>query len=268
MTQAQEQSYRSFFRIYLSEELSRRRAQNPRYSMRAFASSLGLNAGNFSRILNGKLGISMPSAEKVVESLKIPEREADYFLASVAEELKVKHRARSKRLTPYDVRPPAETLSNDAFEVIGDLCHTAILELTYVDGFDPSPKWIGKALGITTIEAEHAVARLLRLGLLKREAGTLVKVQKVLKTNGKETTSHLRRHFREVLKRSTESLTNDPITRRCFSGTTLPIDPAKIETARSMIEEFQRQLADFLIAGERKEVYQLAISLFPLQSHR
>ena len=51
-----------------------------------------------------------------------------------------------------------------------------------------------------------------------------------------------------------------------MTSVTMSIDPEKLEQARNLIQEFQERLDNFLESGEKKEVYQLTISLFPLQT--
>ena len=58
------------------------------------------------------------------------------------------------------------TIGVDAFKVISDWYHYAILELTYLDHFQPDLKWISNALGITVHEARDAKERLMRLDFL------------------------------------------------------------------------------------------------------
>ena len=58
---------------------------------------------------------------------------------------------------------------------------------------------------------------------------------------------------------------NDPIEIRNHSSMTMAIDPAKIDEAKKMIEEFTHRLTEFLESGKRLQVYELNIGLFPLQ---
>ncbi len=72
-----------FYREYLRRELQRRAENNPRYSLRAFASALEINAGTLSRILSGKQVISRNLAKKLAEMLELGSQEHEQFLYSV-----------------------------------------------------------------------------------------------------------------------------------------------------------------------------------------
>lgn len=72
-----------FYRQYLKEELKRRTERNPRYSLRAFATALEINAGTLSRILSGKQIISRNLAKKLAGMLELGTQEHEQFLYSV-----------------------------------------------------------------------------------------------------------------------------------------------------------------------------------------
>ena len=77
-----------FYTEYLSNELNRRKQNNSRYSLRAFARQLGLDASALSRILAGKQNLSVQGCLKIVEKLEISDQELNLFLNSVADEKK------------------------------------------------------------------------------------------------------------------------------------------------------------------------------------
>lgn len=70
----------------LREELERRKTVNKRYSLRAFARALGMDASALSRILSGKQDLSLSICLKIVEKLKFAEDQRLRFMASVTEE--------------------------------------------------------------------------------------------------------------------------------------------------------------------------------------
>jgi transcriptional regulator with XRE-family HTH domain len=57
-------------RAALEAELSRRRARNPRYSLRAFAGSLGLDHSTLSQILRGERRLTLRMAERLEKRLQ------------------------------------------------------------------------------------------------------------------------------------------------------------------------------------------------------
>lgn len=81
----------------VAEELQRRHARNPRYSLRAFSRSLGIHCSTLSRILSEKQDLSLQACAAIFRHLD-PEREGRVFLDSVAEEHKRKMIARVQEL--------------------------------------------------------------------------------------------------------------------------------------------------------------------------
>ena len=67
------------------------------------------------------------------------------------------------------------------------------------------------------------------------------------------------------LELAKESLYKDDVTERSITGITIPIDPAKLDEAKKIIQQFERSLCEFLQTdGELKEVYRFSTQLFPL----
>ncbi len=284
------------YKYLLERELVRRCDANPRYSLRAMARALRLAPGALSQILSGKRVPSYKVAQKILTSLELTPAEQREFVESLAAvqrsrglerlnpEFRVKTKAndtgkgedveqhktalkKAAKLREFDknMRSPKD-LSLELFRVIGDWYHYAILSLTYVKGFDPNPNWIAARLAITPLEAKLAVDRLIELGLLKYKNGKLICWEDYFTTADKHiTNSALKRHHKQILNKSLYSMENDPIEIRNHSSMTMAIDPAKIDEAKKMIEEFTHRLTEFLESGKRLQVYELNIGLFPLQ---
>lgn len=121
-------------------------------------------------------------------------------------------------------------------------------------------------LGITAAEAALGISRLIEAGLLARRSdGRLVATEAQITTADKEmTTAAHRKRQDQVLEKARQSLKKDPIEIRNHSAMTMAIDPALIPEARQRVEAFTQKLCTFLESGAKKEVYELAIQLFPL----
>jgi uncharacterized protein (TIGR02147 family) len=257
----------SFYKSILEEELAKRTEKNPRYSLRAMAKAIGLEPGALSQFLSGKRIPSYKMAQRIIAAIGLsPEQESD-FLNSLAHT----HESRGlERLSPafkkLKPKQPPKDLSIDLFRVIGDWYHYAILMLTYVEGFKPSPKWIASELSISEMEVKLAIKRLLDVGLVKEEDGTLKSWEGHFTTADKAvTTSALRRHQKQVLEKSMYSLENDSINERSHTSMTMAIDPRKMNEAKALIEEFTNKLSQLVESGKRQQVYEFHVGFFPLQ---
>jgi uncharacterized protein (TIGR02147 family) len=259
----------------LRRTLATRLERNPRYSIRAFARSMRFSDGALSQILSGKRVPAYRSARRILDALQLPPSDEKRFLLSLA---KIQRARSLKRLhaggetrrleSSFQVASDNHELEEDRFRVMADWYHAAILEITQVEGFTASPSWIAARLGVTATEATLAIERLMRLGLLQLDpaTGRLAKTYAELKTADRKATSPaLRKHQKQLLEKALDSLERDPIEERSMTGTTVAIDAALIPEAKLLIDRFHHELCELLERGERNRVYQLQVSLFPLQ---
>lgn len=86
-------------RTRLTDEFARRRARNPRYSLRAFAQAMALHHSAMSRILRGERGLSRDMVDRLTTRLGLSPAEARDARA-VEEARKVLHLASSPAFRP------------------------------------------------------------------------------------------------------------------------------------------------------------------------
>lgn len=263
-----------YYQERLREELTKRVAKNPRYSLRSFAAHLGMGPSALSLILSGKRSISTKLVERIFSVLEFSQSEQKRFLESVIEDKKVRGLVRvsphlKTKLKQTRVKAGADIsheVGLDEFRIISEWYHYAILELTSTPSFRPEVKWIAHALGLSEIEAKLAVERLLKLELLEEKDGTLVKTNQKIDTKDKTKTSAFhRKRQKQILEKSIQSLESDPIETRNHSGITFCINPDRLGEAKAKVEKFMWEMAEYLMEGNRERVYELNVSLFPLQ---
>ncbi len=245
----------------LEDELAERTRASSRYSLRAFARSLGVDAGALSRIFSQKQNLSLKLAHKVALELALAPQERSLFLNSVAEEKKMLSLTKVQEEGPrrsHEIEP-------ELFKAVSELHHYALLELLSVEKFKPDPQWIARRLGISSLEARFTLERLVRLGFITKEKGRLKKTNAVFTVKDKCTsTPALRRQQKEILARARDALDNIPIEKRICNSMTMAIAPEKLPLARKLITDFTEALCEVLEDGKRKRVYQFNASLFPL----
>ncbi len=263
-----------YYRKVIREAFEQRLERNPRYSLRAFAASLEVDSSVCSQILSGKRVPAAILAKRLMEKLGLDIREQDAFLKSIG---KTKLRQGLKRVSPklrsLAAAPETATLytrrdlSLDAFRAVGNWYYYAILELTKLADFDESPKWIARSLGISETEAAIAIDRLLELEMLERVDGNLRKTSGSFYTADPHlTTAAHRQRQKEILQKSITALETVPITARNHSAMTVAIDPALIPEAKKRISAFLQDLSQFLESTGAKEVYEIHLGLFSLES--
>jgi transcriptional regulator with XRE-family HTH domain len=124
------------FRVFLRSELARRCANNPRYSLRAFARHLEVDHATLSQWMRGRRAMSAASIQRLAARLRVPARHVGVF---------VEHRG-------------------------SEGADFAVLALVRSGAFRPDARWIARELGITVDATNVALHRLLRLELLRMTA--------------------------------------------------------------------------------------------------
>ncbi len=253
------------FRIWLQSEFSGRCKKNGRYSLRAFGKFLAVDPSSLSQIMAGKRPVSGRAVDALATKLgakPVDRRNFGLDRSEGAERIA----AIDAPLTDY------YQLGVDTFAAVSDWQHYAILELTFVDGFNSDPKWIAKKLSITVDEAKSSIERLLRLGLLlkrreKKNASLLIKAIRFHTNAGKvltDTSAAHRELQRQLIAKSLLAIDQTPAEDKDITSITMAIDVANLDRARKLIQKFRRDLCDLLEDGNQTRIYNLAIQLVPI----
>jgi uncharacterized protein (TIGR02147 family) len=258
------------YRPYLKDLLENRISANPKYSLRAFARDLKVSPQVLSPLLRGKKGISTDVAAQIAERLELNPKESNYFMDLVT--LVHARSQQAKRLAEYRIRAGQDSgstryfsLDVEAFKVISDWHHYAILELAGTKRFKNDSKWIAHRLQISSHEVNQAIERLKALELLEDDGkGSLRKTKNSLSASFGIPSGAIRKFTRQMLAKAIESLEQQTMQERDITTITMAIDPKRLPKASKMITEFRRALCEFLEKGERTEVYTFIPALFRL----
>ncbi len=267
-------SYQTF-RDFLQEELIRRCRKNPSYSLRAFATSAGVNHALLSMVLNGKRKVTVNFILKTGTALGLSEVKLQKFIR-----IAQKQNARATEPSFEEQRRQQELsrLTLDQYQLISEWYHDAILELARIPDFDLSAPAIAQALGISTLEAKSAKERLERMGLVEIDPldGTWKETSNNTTIAHLDLTSPALRAFQKrVLQLSMDSLEKVPKEHRDHTCITMAVRSSDLEEAKKRIKKFRRELLAFLqreeaddteelALGTYDDVYNVHISFFPL----
>lgn len=246
---------------WLAEEFSVRMKRNPRFSMRAFALLLKMDSSTISQIMNGKRKISHKLISRITDILGATPEQKKLLINFTKKNSKKNN---SKILDPEPLSDFFH-ISQDMMAVISEWHHYALLELTFIQDFQSKAAWIGRKLGLSAAQAQLAINRLLRLGLLQEKNGVLVKSKKFT-TNFKsgETSDLLRQFQKQVIKKALDAIDDAHPDEKDITAMTMAIDETKLPDARELIKKFRRNLSQYLEKGTPTRVYNLAIQLYPL----
>lgn len=239
------------FREFLQQELARRCAANPHYSLRAFAKSLSVDHSTLSQILRGRRRLTGEMIRTLACELKLPESEIESFVA-------LEDRVGNDDVWERHVRQ----LRDEALEVIAQWHHFAILELVRLDSFRPDCRWIARVLDISTDDVNMALTRLLHLGLLVMvDRYTWLDVSENARAQFDQLPAEVARHWLTRISRFAHSKGSDHV----LSSSTIAVDRRRLAVVTSYLEKVRRDIAE-LTGSEavRDDVYQLDILFYPL----
>ena len=171
-------------------------------------------------------------------------------------------RAREKQDASYVIR----NLDVEKYHLISSWYHLAILDLTTTRNFISNSQWIADRLGITRIEVDSAVERLLVLGFLQKKNGGLKKTVQHMHWVPENSKAAVRSYHKQMLVRAASELekTDDQsFARRSITGNSLAIDSARIDEAKQAIYEFEKDFAKRFTSGSPDEVYHFNLQFFP-----
>lgn len=247
----------SQFRELLREELKTRSQANPSYSLRAFAKQLAISPASLSMVMGGKCPVTLSFVEKIGAKLKIEEEDIHKYQLNLLNE---------KSNINYKMRD-FEMIDHDRVNLIKDWYHYAILNLMRTKGFQQKPSWIAKRLGITLGEAQSAVERLEKVGLLKIVNGKWKDTtsQFTSHTNNKQYSEAAKQNQMQYFDKARAAIDEVEFQNRNHTGALTAIALKDLDRAKEFITKFRKQfITEFDRTTNADEVYHLAIALFPL----
>lgn len=260
----------SDYRHYLKSELASRINVNPSYSLRAFASQLGISPSMLSLVLAGKKTLSRKLRQLIATKLKLNPKETEYFDLLV--ELDSTESPEQKGYLQDRLNSMAGTsktnLEAEVFRAISDWHHYAILMLSEIENFQMTPLNISKRLGIDLFSSETALHRLIQLNLLKKVNGTKEIYRRVkgnLNFDSLEANHALQKYHLQILAKAQESVTTQKYPERYLASEVVAISSDHLEEARSLSEEFLSKIIRLAAKSKGKNrVYNIGVQMFSL----
>lgn len=257
------------YRLFLKEALAERANGREGYSLRSFSGKIGVSNSFLSEVLNSKKSLSVELAFKIAVKLDLTEAETQYlcFLVQLEQEKDPTFREElSKRLTALNPKRKGHDLSVDLFKAISDWYHFAVLELTYVSGFKLDAQSAASKLGISKLEAEIAIERLLRLELLEKTGtGKYRKTHSYVIAQSQIPNGALKIYHKQILEKAIESLQTQAPKERISATDIVPIDSKYLPEIDRLSQEFSSSVMRLSEKSSVKNnVYALSVHFFNL----
>lgn len=237
---------RKQFPQFLKKLLKERQSRNERYSKRAFAKHCGISIGQLNDYLSGRRLCTEKTAKKILANLNLPDKQAEAFQSSESWEASKAHR-----------------LSSERFEIISDPIHFAFLALTTATDFVLKLDWIAEKLKISKDKVDKILHNLKSVGLIEVVDKKVIIHHEHVITTLDVPSEALRASHKKSLSRIISQLDTVPVEKRDVCSVSVCIDPKKLPLVKKRVLKFVEKTARFLEAGEKKEVYEINVQVFP-----
>ena len=238
----------------LNEYYGNLKKQNSgKYSLRSFAKDLGISPGRLSSFYQQSNIPSLKTVDKIARQLKLNADEKKRFLVAIDNDKK-------RRL----VQRADVIIKKEDMHVVTDWVPYAILSLLLIKGFSLSASSVAERLGISVAHAEACINKLISLGLIEMEQGQWKPIKKKISTEIDIPSEHIRKSHEEKMQLSIQRMHEVPVELRDYSSITFPVDLNNLATAKKMLIDFRRSLAEQMQWGTPSEIYLLNLQLFPL----
>lgn len=231
------------YRDFLKAELALRIENNSKYSLRALAKSLEIGSSTLSEVMSGKTNLSLDRARQVGKKLKLKVRQQEYFCELVQFEstkdqtLRQEIAERLRRFHPQKLQ--ITDLNLESFKQIAEWVHSIILELPQIPGFEMSPQNIAQTLRIAKPQAELALDRLLKLGLLSRdEKGKIQRSDARYKVHSDAKNEAMRLYYGQMLKQVAGALSEQSPQERLSGFLNLAVSNDALPEIDQAIDRF------------------------------
>lgn len=235
----------------LAAEFEKRRVKNHRYTLRSFASFLGISPATLISVMKGQRHFHPRTAVKVAGTLKWKEHDVEHMIAEIA-----KVRA----------RPIPHMQSQTEIEDLCDWPTMAILRMATIKNMTASPALLAKRLEIDEKVVKKSMARLVEKGWVRIVDGKIVPVRRSGPFLVSKPNPAMIRYQQNLLSKAARSLEVLPVNERMSLIRMIPVSPPRLEQLGHIIGRFAEHLAERSAPEDNSssELYCLSVQLFPL----
>jgi uncharacterized protein (TIGR02147 family) len=261
----------------LTEKFNQKKVANPSFSIRAWASQMGLNShGGLQQILAGKRTVPKKYIPAIIKSLELTPGEAMYFETLVDLEKSKTPEEKdiyNKRLT--HLRPnkkPVQVLEIENFKYFQNPLHSIIRTMIERKDFVYDPEKIKRTLRLVTTrrEIKEVVERLIALGLVSISGEKLKKNHKHIKNKIDIPSRAVEDYHQKMSQLAAEEIKKQPIEQREFNSFCLNIKKDQMKNAKMKIRNFVDEFISEFEAPNKNsnQTYQLNVQLFSLTKNK
>lgn len=261
-------NYREFLRDWFQEQ----KETVSKFSYRYFAKKAGFVSANFFKlVVDGKRNLTHESLPKMIKGLTLNKQEEEFFTNLVyfnqAKNDAEKNLFFNKILKSKKIKA-LKPIIKDQYLLYSQLHHVLIRELLLSEEFNGNYNWIKEKLllKVSKEEVEESVELLQRIGLIeKSKDGKFKQCNTVISTGNESDSFILLQYHKKLLEVSSRVIDFLPQEERDISSLTLGVAKSKVSKIKNMIQEFRKQVLEFVSDDEHpEEVVMLNMQFFPM----
>ena len=259
--------------LFLRDAWNKKRAFNKNFTLRAWASQLGISShGSFYQMIKGLRPLPKKYIQPISQSLNLDAKEALYFetLIDYSRAKEMKHKSFYKeRLQELSPSSKLSFYEIETFHFLKNPLNGAIIEMTALANFQNDIKWIQERLTIRTSQndIQNSIKLLLDLGLLETNSeGKLTRANAHIYTKQDIKNEALQEYHKNVLSLGSEAISTQEMDRREFNATAFGIKEESLPEIKKDIRKFINEMISKYetSAGKADQIYQLGTQFFGL----
>lgn len=235
----------------LGDKYQEKKRVNPSFSIRAWASSLGLKShGSLGQILAGNRGLPKKYLPAMINSLGLTKREAKYLETLVdferAKEQEEKEYFYQKLKESRPKRKDVHILEIENYKFYENPLHSIIRTLMDRPDFSAEPEWIKSqiCLDVTINEIKEVMERLVTVGGVKEVNGGLVKEKSAIINKADIPSSGVQEFHRKMCILASEQVKKQHVSQREYNSFSFNIRKDKVNEAKLRLREMMNEFID------------------------
>jgi uncharacterized protein (TIGR02147 family) len=258
------------FRKYLTDYYDDKKSEGTRFSYRQLTSLIGLNPGNFTKMLKGERNLTIQAAIQIAHVLKLNKREKSYFQTMVLF-CQAKNHEDKKQFFEEMMRYRESTvrvLDANHYMFYDTWYNTAVREsLAFFPLRDDNFAKLGKCIipSINEMQVAAAIKLLMELQLVEKDENGYYKRTDALLSTGNNIRSLTLNNFIIHTMKLAENAINTGIKETNLSSVSFSISEMDFEAIQEEIRQCRRKIMEIAKNSAIPDrVYQFNVQLFPI----
>lgn len=241
-------------RNLLESEFKKRKERNANFSLRSFARWLGVSPAQLSQMMSGKRPVTLKTMKKISDRLGLSPMQSKKLMIALMKSEEPKEIMKEIKKTQ---------LKEDQFRLIADWYHLAILSLSHLNEVQADSRWVARRLGISFEEANQALLRLERMGLLEIKP-KFKQISEPFEVVSDLPSEAIRKYHKQNLSLAIEKVDTVENPLREFQSLSIPVHLCQLNSFRTLINDFMDQALELSQGEVGNEVYHLNVQFFPV----